>query len=93
MLSLSVMNGLADCCPFIIARLLERLTWQGREGRAIVPTRFGGVGAGTSRRNSAVFLCSRDRGSEDAVVFPGIGEDGYFDYRGWAGKLVYFVFL
>ena len=43
--------------------------------RAIVPTRFGGVGAWRKRSNSAVFLRSRDRGSEDAVVFPEIGMD------------------
>ena len=36
---------------------------------------FGGVGAWRVRRNSAVFLRSRVRGSEDAVVFPGIGAD------------------
>ena len=28
--SLNVTNGSAESCPFIIARLLERLTWQGR---------------------------------------------------------------
>jgi hypothetical protein len=42
-------------------------------------TRFGGVGAWRVRRNSAVFLRSRDRGSGDAVVFSEIGDDGYFD--------------
>ena len=47
--------------------------------RAIVPGRFGGVGAWRVRSNSAVFLRSRDRGSEDAVVFPEIGGDGFFD--------------
>ena len=47
-----------------------------------MPTRFGGVGAGTSRRNSAVFLRGRDRGSEDAVVFLEIGGDGCFDRSG-----------
>jgi hypothetical protein len=45
-------------------------------------TRFGGVGAWLARSNSAVFLRSRDRSSEDAVVFSGIGEDGYFDQTG-----------
>ena len=47
-----------------------------------MPTRFGGVGAWRAHRNYAVFLRSRDRGSEDAVVFPGIGDDGYFDQAG-----------
>ena len=46
-----------------------------------MPTRFGGVGAWRVRRNSVVFLRSRDRGSEDAVVFPEIGGDGYFDHK------------
>ena len=50
----------------------------GKGGECIAHTRFGGVGAWRARRNSAVFLRSRDRGSEDAVVFPGIGGDGYF---------------
>ena len=59
----------------------ERLTWQGRAGRAIAPARFGGVGAWRVRGNSAVFLRSRERGIEDAVVFPGISSDGYFGYR------------
>ena len=45
-------------------------------------TRFGGFGEWRVRSNSAVFLRSRDRGSEDAVVFAGIGEDGYFDQAG-----------
>ena len=45
-------------------------------------TRFGGVGAWRVRSHSAVFLRSRDRGSGDAVVFPGIGRGGYFDYMG-----------
>ena len=27
--------------------------------------------------------CNRDHGSEDAVVFPRIGGDGYFDHRGF----------
>ena len=44
-----------------------------------MPTRFCGVGAWRVRSNSAVFLRSRDRGSEDAVVFSEIGDDGYFD--------------
>ena len=43
-----------------------------------MPTRFGGVGAWRARRNSAVFLRSRDHGSEDAVVFSAICDDGYF---------------
>ena len=47
-----------------------------------MPTRFGGVGAWRVRSHSAVFLRSRDRGSEDAVVFPGIGGDGFFFYKG-----------
>ncbi len=56
-------------------------------GRAsIVPTRFGGVGAWHARRNPAVFLRSRDRGSGDAVVFPEIGEDGYFDHKSSKGS-------
>ncbi len=40
---------------------------------------FGGVGAWRVRSNSAVFLRNRDHGSEGAVVFSEIGEDGYFD--------------
>ena len=40
--------------------------------------------------NSAVLLRSRDRGSEDAVVFPGIGGDGYFDYKG-SGRRIFFA--
>ena len=36
---------------------------------AVLPDRFGGVGAWHARRNSAVFLRSRDRGCEDAVFF------------------------
>ena len=46
-----------------------------------MPARFCGVGAWRVRRNSAVFLRSRDRGSGDAVVFAGIRGDGYFEYR------------
>ena len=34
-----------------------------------MPARFGGVGAWLARRNSAVFLRSRDRGCEDAVFY------------------------
>ncbi len=61
-------------------------------GRAsIVSTRFCGVGAWRVRSISAVFLRSRDHGSEDTVVFSGIGDDGYFEHSGWAGKLVSFV--
>ena len=47
-------------------------------GQGGVSARFGGVGAWLARRNSAVFLRSRERGSEDAVVFLVIGGDGYF---------------
>ena len=54
----------------------------GKGGECIAPTRFGGVGAWRVRSNSAVFLRSRDRGSEDAVVFAEIGEDGYFEHTG-----------
>ena len=43
---------------------------------------FGGVGAWRVRSNSAVFLRGRDRGNEGVVVFPELGEDGYFDYMG-----------
>ena len=53
----------------------------GKGGECIAPTRFCGVGAWRVRRNSAVFIRNRDHGSEDAVDFPGIGGDGYFDYR------------
>jgi hypothetical protein len=42
--------------------------------RAIVPDRFGGVGAWHACRNSSVFCWS--------VVFPEIGGDGYFDQAG-----------
>jgi hypothetical protein len=58
------------------------LTWQGRAGRAIVPARFGGVGVWRVHGNSAVFLRRRDRSSEDTVVFPGIGDEEYFDQKG-----------
>ena len=51
-------------------------------------TRFGGFGEWRVRSNSAVFLRSRDRGSEDAVVFPGISGDGYFDHKGGATGLM-----
>ena len=51
-------------------------------GAAIVPARFCGVGAWRVRSNSAIFLRSRDRGSEDAFIFSEIGDDGYFGYRG-----------
>ena len=60
-------------------RLARRRGWA---GHAIVPTRFGGVGAWRVRSNSAVFLVNRDSGCEDAVVFSEIGEDEYFDHRG-----------
>ena len=73
-LSSNVTNGLADSCATIG---LSASSQQG--GECIAPTRFGGVGAWRVRRNSVVFLRSRDRGSEDAVVFPEIGGDGYFD--------------
>ena len=43
---------------------------------------FGGVGAWRVSSNSAVFLRSRDRGSEDAVIFSETGDDGYFDQTG-----------
>ena len=46
--------------------------------------RFCGVGAWLARSNSAVFL----RGSEDAVVFPEGGGDGYFDHNGGATGLM-----
>ena len=75
----NVANGLADSCAIITARRLEFfvVARRGRvlHRRAIVPTRFCGVGAWRVRSNSAVFLRSRDRGSEDAVVFPEIGVD------------------
>ena len=48
-----------------------------------MPARFGGVGVWHARRNSTVFLRSRDRGSEGAVVFPEIGGDGCFDHKGY----------
>ena len=48
-----------------------------------MPAHFGGVGAWRARSNSAVFLRSRDRGSEDAVVFLEIGGDGFFDPKGF----------
>ena len=63
----------------IDARRLKTVVFQ---GRGAVPTRFGGVGVWRVYRNSAVFLRSWDRGYDDAVVFPEIGEDGYFDHRG-----------
>ena len=44
-----------------------------------MPTRFCSDGAWRARGNSAVFLRSRDHGSEDAVIFSEIGDDGYFD--------------
>ena len=53
-----------------------------------MPARFCSVGAGRVRSNSAVFLCGRDRGSGDAVVFPGIGAAGYFDHKGGATGLM-----
>jgi hypothetical protein len=51
-------------------------------GECIAPTRFCGVGAWRVRSNSAVFLRSSDRSCEDAVVFSGISDDGYFDQAG-----------
>jgi len=53
-----------------------------------VPTRFGGVSAWLARSNSAVFLRSSDRGSEDAVVFSEIGGDGFFEHKGGSGGQV-----
>jgi len=41
---------------------------------------FGGVGAWRVSSNSAVFLRRRDRGGEDAVVFPESGTDWFIDY-------------
>jgi len=55
----------------------ERFVAAGKGGMS---TRFGGVGAWLARSNSVVFLRSRDRGSDAAVVFPRIDGDGYFDY-------------
>ena len=75
----NVTNGLADSCATITARRLERFVAAEQGGECIAPTRFGGVGAWRVLSNSAVFLRSRDRGSEDAVVFAEIDGDGYFD--------------
>ena len=75
----NVTSGSADSCATIAARRLERFVSAEQGGMS---TRLGGVGAWRVRSNSAVFLRSRDRGSEDAVVFPRIGGDGYFDHRG-----------
>lgn len=47
-----------------------------------MPARFGGVGVWRVHGNSAVFLRRRDRSSEDTVVFPGIGDEEYFDQKG-----------
>lgn len=47
-----------------------------------MPARFGGVGVWRVHGNSAVFLRRRDRSSEDTVVFPGIGDEEYFDRKG-----------
>ena len=50
------------------------------QGRAVRPL----VSAVLARGVCAeipLFLCGRDRSSEGAVVFPGIGGDGYFDRR------------
>ena len=86
MLSANVTNGSADSCATITARRLERFVVVGQGGvlqrRAIVPARFGVVGVWLVHGNSAVFLRRRDRGSEDAVVFPGIGDEEYFDQKG-----------
>ena len=70
----NVTNGLANSCSTITARRPERLTWQGRAGRR------GEHCAHSFLRSWRVacaqkfhfFLRSRDRGSEDAVVFPEI---------------------
>jgi hypothetical protein len=55
--------------------------------RAIVPARLDGVGACPARINSPVFLLTsltynRDRGNKNAVVFPEIGADRFFDSKG-----------
>ena len=55
-----------------------------------MPNRFSGVGAWLARSHSAVFLRSRDRGSEDAVVFSGIGGDGYFEHTRRQGSKICF---
>ena len=57
-------------------------------GECIAPARFCGVGAWRVRSNFPVFLRSRDRGSGDAVVFPGICNDGYFYHKGCAAGLM-----
>ena len=44
-----------------------------------MPARFCSDGAWRARGNSAVFLRSRDRDIEDAIVFPEIGGDGLFE--------------
>ena len=53
---------------------------------SVVSARFGGVGAWCVRSNSAVFWSARPtigiHGNNNAVVFPEIGDDGYFDYKG-----------
>jgi hypothetical protein len=92
----SVTNGLADSCATITARQLERfvVAGVGRGGmlhqRAIVPDRFSGVGAWHALRNSAVFWSARPtigiHGNINAVVFPGISDDGYFDHTGGVVK-------
>ena len=55
----------------------ERLKWQGRAGA--VDSVSAVLARGLRAEIPRVFLRSRDRGSEDAVVFPGIGCDGFFD--------------
>ena len=57
----------------------------GKGGECIVPDRFGGVGAWRARRNSAVFCWSVRptigiNSNSNAVVFPEIGTDGFFDH-------------
>ena len=48
---------------------------------SVVSSRFCLVGASRVPSNFAVFLRSRDRSCEDAVVFPGIGGDGVFGHK------------
>ena len=61
---------------------------RGREARAEARhcDRFCGVGAWRVSSNFAVFLRCRDRGSEDAVVFPEIGGD--YDDKSLKEKLI-----
>ena len=78
-----------DVGIFSSGELVNVRVWGGMLHRlVIVSARFDGVGAWRVRRNSAVFLRSRDRGSEDAVVFSGIGDDGFFDHTGCPAGLM-----